>query len=292
MGKRLAINIGLLLVIAVLVLIIRSDEPTPPATTRLTTINKDNITRIGVNRANQTPLKFTKTVDSWLLQSPMQFRANLTRINAMLSLLETASFGSFDKATVKLDGFELNAPQVTLQLNDHEFAFGTTDAIDQRRYVLFNDKIHMIDDFLFQQLLTEPPFFADLSLVPKGETIKSIQFPDNRIEKQDDQWQMQKLMDIKPQQIKELAYAWETANAVSANILQETQTDLAIIIETEHNATLHFDIIATVPHLILGRKDLGIQYNIGSDVSARLLLQENPPVANEADAATDFFISD
>ena len=50
-------------------------------------------------------------------------------------------------------------PAVMLKVNNLEFRFGSAAALDNRRYLLYQDQVHLIDDGLFQQLQQPPEFF-------------------------------------------------------------------------------------------------------------------------------------
>lgn len=276
MSKQARINLVLLAIIVILLLVsttgINEDEQVELQ--RVSDIDPATITSIKVTRGDKPSLEFIKKPNGWYMQTPLQIRVNTARINAMLRLLTTESHSELDPEQVNLKRFELDDPAITMQLNGYIFQFGNTDGIDQRRYLLFNNTIFMVNDFLYAQLGAKPGFFADTRLIAEDKTITAITFPENRFELVDGEWQMQKLMDIEPQQLKELAFSWKNAEAISVSSLQQPQQEFPVTITTADNTSMTFYIIGTSPHLILGRKDLAIQYHMGSDDAAKLLLQE------------------
>ena len=66
--------------------------------------------------------------------------------------------------------------------------FGTTHPIDQKRYVLFNETIHLIDDYLFHQLMVNVYFFADVKLLANDLDIISIVSKKNKLQKNNNRW--------------------------------------------------------------------------------------------------------
>lgn len=293
MKKQLLINAGLLLAVVILLLMgLNTRDQAQTETIRLTGIDVDSIMDIKVRRDGMETLAFNRKQQEWYLTSPLELGANVTRIQAMLRLLNIEPYAVFDAAEVDPDQLGLTQPKVSLVLNDHEFRFGITDGIDQRRYVQYQDRIYMTEDYLFRQLQTDAAFFAELKLLPENHAISAIRFPGNRLEKKQDQWQLQQLMDIKPQQLRQLVFAWKNASAVSASLFAAGEARPVIVIESEDGSQLRFEIVATEPYLILGRKDLGIQYNMGSDEAGRMLLNENLPTSTSVDTTADFFISD
>lgn len=277
MNKRIWINLGLLgFIILLSVLLLEPGQEAEQELTRISTIDSNTIVQIEVLRKGMDNFAFSKQGETWQMTSPQNFRANEARINAMLRMLKVESHGQLNPAEVELARFDLAEPIITMSLNDHVFQFGNTDAIDQRRYVLFDGMIHLSNDFLYHQLTTNAAFFADPRLLPDNPEINSIQFPNNKVELLDGHWQLQPLMDISPDQLKRLAFSWQTATAISVNKYTKPETETLITVTTTNADAIEFVIVSTEPHLILGRKDLGIQYHMGSDEADKLILKETP----------------
>ena len=242
---------------------------------RLTTIEQNDIVKIEVLRKNLDDFEFNKQGEVWHMNLPQQFLANSARINAMLHILNSESHGQLNPAEINLARFDLIDPIITLKLNDHAFQFGNTDAIDQRRYVLFDGTIYLTNDSLYAQLTTNAAFFADTKIVPLDFAISAIQFPDNKIELHDGKWQLQNLMDISPDKLKQIVFAWNNAAAISVNKYSAPEVKTSIIVSSTSDKSIEFIVVSTEPHLVLGRRELGIQYHLGSDEAIKLLLKEN-----------------
>jgi uncharacterized protein DUF4340 len=283
--KRLLINIGLLSFIFLLSLILlNTDEDSNHELPRLSTIDQKDIVQIKVLRRDLDDFIFNKQIEAWHMSSPQQFLANNARINAMLRMLNVESHGQLDPKEVDLDNFGLSAPTVVMKLNDHEFKFGITDVIDQRRYVLFNGTIHLTNDFLYNQLMTNAAFFADNKLLPKNTEIVSIEYPENKLELNNDQWHTNPLLDISPDQLKRTVFNWKNASALSINKYEPSEAKPIITITTRKKESIKFDIISNEPPLILGRKDIGLQYNMATGETGKLLLHENANNSEEAES--------
>ena len=282
MNKRIWVNIGLLAFIVLLYSVLTiPDEKDNQELPLLTNIDPNKITKIEVIRSELDDFIFEKQGDAWRMISPLMLQANNARINAMLRILKMESHGQLNSTEVDLQKFNLAEPAITIKLNDHAFQFGNTDAIDQRRYVLFDNNIHLTNDSLYAQLTTNAAFFADPKLLPMNIEINAIQFPDNKIELIDKQWRMQTLVDIKPEQLKRIAFSWQEATALSVSKYSAPEDASIISLSFSSGVTIKFIIVATEPHLILGRKDLGIQYHMGSDEAEKLLLID-PSATNVA----------
>lgn len=276
MNKRLLINLGILSLIVILVLVSSGlDDDTAEEKIIVSSIDITSINNISITREGKPDLAFTKKQNGWYMTKPLQIRVNEARINAMLRLAKSESYSEFNVDEIDLLPLELVQPKITLSLNEHLFRFGITDGIDQRRYVLFQDTVYMVNDFLFAQLDSKPGFFADTKLLPDNTKLKRITFPNNSFYLFDNTWQMETLMDIKSEQINKLIFSWESAMAISVSSYQTPQMDFPIVLTTADDKTIRYDIISIDPYLILGRKDLEIQYHMASDEAQKLLLQEN-----------------
>jgi uncharacterized protein DUF4340 len=284
-NKRTWINIGLIGLIVLLTIYINtSDQDKEPEVIRVSNIEQNNIVQIKVLRKDLDDFEFNKNNNIWSLDRPQQFIANSARINAMLRILKAESFAQLNPEEVDLDQLGLSEPNVVMKLNDYEFKFGNTDAIDQRRYVLFDKTIYLTNDFLYQQLMTNAAFFANPKLIPENFLIESIQFPENKISQIDGVWKLEKLMDISPDQLKRIIFNWNNAVAISAEQYQPADNNESIIkiTSTDHKSIL-FLLISNDPHLVLARKDLGIQFHMGSDETNKLLLIEGADPSQEAE---------
>lgn len=275
MNKRIWINVGLLVFILILYTVLTvPDKNESQSLALLSSIDTNEITKIEVIRKELDNFLFNKEGESWKMISPLSVLANNARINAMLRLLKTEVHGQINPNEIELKRFDLDPAKITVKLNEHTFRFGNTDAIDQRRYVLFENKIYLTNDSLYAQLTTNAAFFADTKLLPEGIKINAIQFPENKIEKQNGEWQLQNIMDINPLELKQIVFSWKNAMAISTSKIAEDQTGATITIMTKKDRSIKFVIVKTEPNLILGRKDLGIQYHLGSDEADKLLLKE------------------
>ena len=97
----------------------------------------------------------------WRLTRPIQAPALEQRIQSILSVLQTPVFGLIPATAETRRRLLLEPARVRLWLNEASFAFGTTESLYARRYVLHAGRIHLIDDYLAPQLMQAARFFAD-----------------------------------------------------------------------------------------------------------------------------------
>lgn len=273
MNQRIWINISLLVVIFVLSVIIFfnkneiEDELLP-----LSSINPKSIININVQRKNLDNLFFSKSDGVWNMITPLQFQANRARIESILKILETKSYKQFNLDEVDIAQFALRSPAVILELNENKFSFGTNNPINQRRYILFNKKIHMIDDFHFPQLTTNAAYFAENKLLPDKANIISIRFPEYTIQLNNSKWRAS-VPEYDEEKVKQIINKWKEISAISVSKYEKQEGQKTITINSMSGQEINFAIVATAPYLILGREDLGIQYNMGIDDAKQMFLK-------------------
>ncbi len=277
MNKRIWVNILLLIFVILLSIIILSDKDNIESqTSSLSTLDPNTISTIEIQRKNLETLSFNKSNDKWEIISPVQIQANLIRIASILNILRTKSYKEIKLNDVDIAQFDLRDPKVILKLDQNNFQFGTTNPIDQKRYVLFDETIHLIDDYLFAQLMVNVYFFAENKLLPDDKKIASINFPDNKIYKNNNQWVSTK-KDYDDKKIKNIIKTWENAIAIKVDKYQinggssEKDCDYnelcsaAISIKTLSDEIISFSIEKEKPNLILARESVHIQYTISAD---------------------------
>ena len=277
MNKRIWVNILLLIFVILLSIIILSDKDNIESqTSSLSTLDPNTISTIEIQRKNLETLSFNKSDDKWEIISPVQIQANLIRIASILNILRTKSYKEIKLNDVDIAQFDLRDPKVILKLDQNNFQFGTTNPIDQKRYVLFDETIHLIDDYLFAQLMVNVYFFAENKLLPDDKKIASINFPDNKIYKNNNQWVSTK-KDYDDKKIKNIIKTWENAIAIKVDKYQinggssEKDCDYnelcsaAISIKTLSDEIISFSIEKEKPNLILARESVHIQYTISAD---------------------------
>jgi hypothetical protein len=161
MHKRAAINLLLVTcIVALAVFLVPSGtDDAPPNPVVVSTIDPVRIDRITVLRAGKEELRFIKHPAGWQMSSPVNAPAHPDRIMAMLAVLNARSHAVYNPADLNPDQIGIRHPAVTLKLNEHEFQFGGAAPLDQRRYVLFRNRLHLLRDGLYQQLLQPPEFF-------------------------------------------------------------------------------------------------------------------------------------
>lgn len=121
----------------------------------LTTIPREDITSVRVERGDSLALHLERDDRGWRIEYPEQTRAELQRVEQLLAVTRAAVLQRY-AAPDDLQRYGLQVPKAVLQINDQRLLFGDRDPSQSRRYVLVDNQLCVIDD-VYYNLLTLPP---------------------------------------------------------------------------------------------------------------------------------------
>jgi len=275
--SRLLINIVLFLIVAGLaIFLIRQDDSAPTEVdVTLTTFESGSINEISIIRRDLDDIVFIKEGDQWSMQSPFVLPANPVRINNILKLLQAYSYAQLDVKDVELKRFILDDPVVSIKLNETKIDFGDTSPLGKQRYVLLNETVHLINDILYQQLLTSPTFFVSPKLLPGNSSITALTLPDHQLRQVEGIWMVEPPVNINADKIIQLVNAWRDAEAITLRAFSDNASEEKIIVELMSGEIIEFIIASKPPQLILARPEFNLQYHISGYDADRLLQFNN-----------------
>lgn len=220
----------ILLAIVIALLWLSQREQTVEQETPLSSLSPDMVEQIQIQRSGKDIIRLERTRDQWMLTDPFPARANATRIRLLLSLLNAPVHGEFQPmAPSALTQFGLNRPEVLLSMNDEQFAFGDTESISKNRYILYKDRIYLIQDDVTPLLTASANSFVDNRPLADGSQLKRLRIPlelgsDTQVELtlQNGQWQSNDDQ-LSADRIKTLVDSWQHAYAMQVQHLDDAQ---------------------------------------------------------------------
>ena len=275
MKSRLALNLGLLALIAILAAVaVLNPGKKEEAQPTLVAAYPDALNLVTLQ--NKEKLTFQKKDGLWWLTAPFAAPVNQVRMRQLLEVGQATSSAHYPIKPEELAQFGLDQPQATLTLGDSILQFGNTDPINMRRYVRMGDTLHLVDDNFFHHLTASATDYVDKKLIPEGAKIRQIELPGLKAMKgADGHWTAEPAGDGKTDWA-ELASTWATARAIEVKRLDKDSQGDTIRITLNEGPPLEFVILRKEPGLILARRDLGLQYEITADTSRDLLNQKQP----------------
>lgn len=159
-------NLGLLLLIVIVYWLNQTDFNPTPIPNKLTQLKPSSINQITIEQAHRTPIIITKQHQQWQLTQPVQAKANPTRIKLLLSLLsQPIGKQHAVNAQTNLSSFGIAQDSLQLQLNDHQFTFGNLEPISQKRYLLYQNQLFLVEDTVAPLLNTTATNLIDNQII-------------------------------------------------------------------------------------------------------------------------------
>ncbi|PCH61843.1 MAG: hypothetical protein COC04_05755, partial [Gammaproteobacteria bacterium] len=235
-------NLVLIIVIAGLFWFNQQTSSPDDTYNKLSDISADIITDITINRVQHEDIKLHKQTSGWKIVHPIIADGNHTRIRLLLSLLNTPIHNQLhDIDETSLEKLGLKPIKVSLQLNEHMFAFGDVEPLSRRRYVLYNNNVYLIDDQVSPLLNTNVTSFIDNRLLPATAQITKIQLPlllngqltastPLTVTKSDDRWSSSP-PSYSADKLAALVASWQRASALQVSPSNATvDTDISVLL--------------------------------------------------------------
>jgi hypothetical protein len=192
MTPRSLLNLGIFIVVIVLAAIAfyprQQTQPTTP-TVQLFPVNKTDVQSIRIEGPKKAELRFHKQDQQWFMTAPVKIRAAEHQITTLLNILEQPADHKLPVEKSSLSQYGLDKSRFTLYFNDLPLVVGGSDPIHQRRYVMAQDAVYLVDDSFSRWLAEGAGAFIDAALLPPGSIIKKIQLPDFEVVKTETKWQ-------------------------------------------------------------------------------------------------------
>lgn len=253
MNPRILNNLFLALVLFVLVVfyLYKSNQTTEQLI--LSSLNLDEITLITIPKDKRADLVFKKNAaGEWLMTSPYKVHAHQFRINTLLKLSQVNVDKKYNIDDLNLADYALDKPRARIIFNQTEIAFGKTNPLNNRRYLMAENNLLLINDMSFPLVSAQAASFVDLQLLPKNASVTSIEINNEQYEQAN------------------IIKAWQAAKAFSVHRYL-ARKNLGLIKINMKNQHITFEITDDEPWLILARVELGIEYHLDKSLKDALL---------------------
>ena len=167
MERRTRLNLWLLAGIALAGWLVWHDvapPPPTPAVQRVTTLDPQAVTRIGIERRDGQRLLLEREVARWwLVYGDLRLAADSTRIAEILRLVDAEAEASYDLAGVDPDDYGLHPPRAVVTIDHITLRIGAQEPLRYRRYVATESRLHLIADTAYVYLGADWSDFVDPS---------------------------------------------------------------------------------------------------------------------------------
>jgi hypothetical protein len=243
-------------------------NPPEPPMVSLTDFNPEQILHIRIHRPGMDTILMTKTGTGWQIEAPAPAPANRFRVSSILGQLQARVIARFRPDESSLGIYGLDPSPVSLVLDDTMLTFGDVNPLDKGRYLLLNDTIYVVDDYLYPQLLQPVEFFINKRLLDFSGPPVRIQCGQTVWQKADGQWQS---MDTNNEPgIKDMdaiSLLWHGLETNSITPSTGAHSLGVVRLTSAESSTIQIRIKATVPDLVLSPEPY--QFDYGFSPSTR-----------------------
>lgn len=292
MNKRQGLNIGLVVLVLLLALLAwyESGRDKAPPHPPLTSLMPGAVNKIEIVRRDHGTIILTGQGDNWWLKEPVRIAANRFRVESILGVLTTDSLAQFPAAGKDLAAFGLKQPAVRARFNNTELVFGALTPVDQRRYVLVGDTVHLIVDSYFFDFVAEASDFASRNLVPTRQRIAGLTTPAFQLEQDaEGKWAVRPAdYALSADAIQAVIEEWQHAQAVKVALYQSAPAlgRVTLTLAGQRGA-LHYEIAAEEPEWILARPEVGLEFHLSAEQGRRLFARANGEGKDEQRGASE-----
>jgi len=273
MTGRARVNFALLAIVAGLAALIAfaPENDAPVELDKLSTENARDVSRIRLVLDTGDVIELRRSSDQWRLVAPIRAPANASRVSSLLTVLAAPVHMRIDAPPDSLSRYGLEPPRARLELDAVEILFGDTEPIHGRRYLHDDGRVALVNDAYFSHLASSAANYVDPVLLGPDAHPRRIDMPGRKLYLDGDVWRQEAADSRAGGDIEQLVQAWRGAQ-VSAVRPFEPSLDWRDSIRIElPDGDLTFDLARTKYEIILGRRDLGIQYHLTKSTGARLL---------------------
>ena len=274
MTRRARLNLLLVLIVAGLAAIIAlaPQLDAPVEVERLSSESARAVSRIRLHTGTGGSIELRRANGGWRLVEPLRAAANGFRVNTLLTVLGAPVHTRIDAPRESLGRYGLDPPRARLELDDLEILFGDTEPIHGRRYLLYDGRVALVDDAYFSHLASSAANYVDPALLDRDAQPSRIDLPGRSLIRDGDAWRQEPAdSDAAGGDVEGLAQAWRGAEATAVRPYEPALDWRGTVRVELPGGEVTFDIARTEYEVVLGRRDLGIQYHLTKGTGARLL---------------------
>ncbi len=246
-------------------------EPTEaPPPLRLSAINPALVQQIRLAAGSEEPLLLQRRGEHWWLTQPVEIPANPTEVQTILAVTHSASLQQYPRAELDLAKLGLDPAYFSLELDEARLDFGATETLNNQRYVLAGQTVHLINE------ISPSSFdgnYADLVsrklLAGLGE-LESISLPGRTIQRNQAGWTS---VPASPSadSLQRLVDAWRNSAALWTVLAQNDEVGGDEIRLTGSAGAARYRVLKTKPQFELLRPDLKLIYVLPQSALGELL---------------------
>jgi hypothetical protein len=233
-----------------------------------------------IERAGAMPVVLEKKPEGWLVTAPFTARADDSRVQRLLAIVEAKAAHRFPAGD--RGRFGLEAPQARLVVDGQAFSFGLVNELTREQYVMAGDTLYAVHPRYGMALPAKALDAVSRQLFAPHEVLVRIEGRQFTVAQQDGKWALTPgAGDLSQDDLIRWVDEWRLASALRVEPLSAKSAREDIRIGLKSGARLTLGIVAREPELVLARSDEKLQYHFRPELAKRLL---SPPAAREEPA--------
>lgn len=258
----------LVLVLAAAGVLFLKREPAPAPGHALSALTPQTISQIRIEKAGQAAVRLEKRGDTWFMTEPLQARADLNRVEGLMSIAQATSAKQFP--ATDLARFELDKPLAQLTLDQQTFSFGATHPLNQQMYVQSGNAVYLVSTVYFTDIAKRTTDYLSKQLLPDGAQPVGFATAQVKWQRVDGKWQRTPAKtEVTQNDANRYADIWRQALASEVST-QGGKALGTVDLTLADGKVLHLDILQREPELIVWRSDEKLAYRFGSETSRQL----------------------
>lgn len=219
MRRRLLINLVVVLIAAALAAVAWLDVLRDGDPSRLTTLDADAVEVMRLQRQDRDDVRMERRPQGWWLTEPVEARASDFHVRQVLALAELRSEARYTTREVDPDEVGLTPPRAHIALNGTGIRLGAQDPVDDLRYAMVGERIHLVRDRVMP--LVRGPWwnFLDRHVLGDGRAPAALVTDALELRREDAEWRVVR-GDLDPAEAEALMAAWQDLEALVVRPLE------------------------------------------------------------------------
>ena len=248
----------------------------------LSKLKASDANTIRIERPGASAISLEKKSAGWRITVPLSARADETRVQRLLSIVEAKSAAKMP--ATELSRFELDPPSATLTIAQQAFSFGMVNSLTREQYVMTGDAVYAVNPRFGAALPGTPADLASKQLFGPDEIPARIALKDFSLEQRDGKWTPNPAPagNLSQDDYARWADGWRFASALRTEPYVGGKPREDVEVRLKNGIVITLGILSSGANLVLTRPDEKLQYYFNIETAKRLL---SPPGARAAQAA-------
>ncbi len=242
----------------------------------ITRLNAQQVQKINIETADGS-LQLRREDNRWYISSPFSWFANNIAAERIASLANVKYHSKLAKSEIDLSTLGLTIPKAVVTLNQTAVYFGSTNQIGNRRYLLVEPTVYLVDDIHFALINQGLGALIDKRLLPQGSGLSTLQSSEFDIVHEAGNWVSRSNL-AQNERAQQLIKNWQTRQADLVEPYDLSLTPLKKITATlSNNTSIEFFVLSIQPEIILARPDIKLQFHFSDQLYYELLSLDQAP---------------